>query len=115
VINCYTNREVVNLGQPFDRITRRAGLDKIVRPFDNMRMSRANEVRQRWGEKLENLWIGHSAKIANQYYYVPTPDDYAVAAGKMVINSASKTVFGHIPEVTQERNTVLDCCFPGSL
>jgi len=115
VINCYTNREVVNLGQPFDRITKSAGIDKIPRPFDNMRASRANEVRQRWGEKLESLWIGHSAKIANEYYYVATPDDYAVAAGRMAINPASMTVIGRVPEATPEWSAATDCCFPGSL
>jgi len=104
VINRYSNRENVCLGLPFERITKRAGMDKIPRPFDNMRMSRANEVRRQYGTKLENLWIGHSAKIADEYYYVPTAEDYAVAAGRVVINSASKSVMVHFPDVTQERS-----------
>ena len=114
VINRCANREVVNFGKPFDEITKRAGIDKIPRPFDNMRASRANEVRQRWGEKLENLWIGHSAKIANTYYYVATAEDYAIAAGKGVVNSAFKDVIGHVPVAPQECET-LGCPFPGSL
>jgi integrase len=36
-----------NLGAPFQTIARRAGMGIIIRPFDNMRMSRSNEVLNR--------------------------------------------------------------------
>jgi len=47
------------LNSPFQTIARRAGLGTVVRPFDNMRMSRSNEVLARWGQAKESLWIGH--------------------------------------------------------
>jgi len=44
-----------NLNAPFQAIARRAGLGKVVRPFDNMRMSRSNEVLARWGQAKESV------------------------------------------------------------
>jgi integrase len=90
IINHFANRETYHL-QSFSGIAKRSGIGEIVRPFDNMRMSRSNEIRQWFGEKLENLWIGHSAKIAKEYYYVATPDDYAVAVGRMVNGAVNRT------------------------
>ena len=57
-----------NLHSPFQTIARRAGLGTIIRPFDNMRMSRSNEVRAKWGELKESLWIGHSEKVMKDHY-----------------------------------------------
>ena len=87
IINRYTNRERVNFGQPFDTIAKRAGLDKIVRPFDNMRASRATEILRRHGAKVESAWIGHSEKIAEECYLMVTEEDYAIATGKVDIGS----------------------------
>jgi integrase len=47
-----------NLGTLLQKIARRAGMGSIIRPFDNMRMSRNNEVLARWGQAKESLWIG---------------------------------------------------------
>jgi integrase len=88
VINRYLDREKCNLVTQFNRIAKRACIGPIPRPFDNMRMSRANEIRRNpeWGTKLENLWIGHSAKVADEYYFVATDDDYAAAADKKEVD-----------------------------
>jgi len=32
------------------------------------RMSRSNEVWERWGAEKENLWIGHSEAIRRKHY-----------------------------------------------
>ena len=87
IVNRYVNRITNNFVHSFNRIARRAGIGKVPRPFDNMRMSRSNEIRQQYGTKLENLWIGHSAKIADAYYTIATETDYAIAAGKSVNQS----------------------------
>jgi len=63
------------------KIIRDAGLDTIVRPFDNMRMSRSNEVRKRWGETKESLWIGHTKEVAKKHYFDLDDDEFAEAAG----------------------------------
>jgi hypothetical protein len=64
----------------FQTIAKRAGLGKIIRPFDNMRMSRSNEVERKFGSKKENLWIGHSDKVMIKHYLVLEDEDYAKAA-----------------------------------
>jgi len=69
-----------NLYMPFQTIARRAGLDKIVRPFDNMRMSRSNEILARWGQAKESLWIGHSAEVMRDHYLCLSETDFAEAA-----------------------------------
>jgi len=69
-----------NLHCQFQTIVRRAGLDKIIRPFDNMRMSRSNEVRTKWGELKESLWIGHSEKVMKDHYALLSEEEYAEAA-----------------------------------
>ena len=68
---------------PFETIARRAGLGKVIRPFDNMRMSRSNEVERQFGSKKESLWIGHSEKVMLKYYLVLEDEDYAEATGKL--------------------------------
>jgi len=102
VINRYANREKSNLGTQFARIAQKAGIGKIPRPFDNMRASRSTEVYNKYGAKKESLWIGHSVRVAFEDYLMVTDDDYAVAAGKMVIVSVDKTEPDTLPEVTQK-------------
>ena len=70
-----------NLNDPLQGIARRAGLGVIVRPFDNMRMSRSNEVLARWGQAKESLWIGHSAKVMQGHYFCLSDADFADAVG----------------------------------
>ena len=70
-----------NLTTPFHTIARRAGLGKIIRPFDNMRMSRSNEVERKFASKKESLWIGHSEKVMVRHYFVLEDEDFAEAAG----------------------------------
>ena len=65
---------------PFQTIARRAGLETIVRPFDNMRMSRSNEILARWGQAKESLWIGHSAEVMRDHYLCLSETDFAEAA-----------------------------------
>ena len=107
VVNRY-NREKSNFGCPFDRISKRAGIGKIDRPFDNMRMSRANEIRPVWGTKLENLWIGHSAKVADEFYYTATETDYAIAAGKIPSDDQTGSETRFTAQITDASNGCSD-------
>ncbi|MCL2006341.1 MAG: hypothetical protein FWG73_09315, partial [Planctomycetaceae bacterium] len=52
-------------------------------PFDNMRMSRSNEVVRDFGEAKENLWIGHSTQVMRDHYFRLSDDDFLDAAGKL--------------------------------
>ena len=74
-----------NLHEPFQKIADNAGLGTITRPFDNMRMSRSNEVWERWGPVKENLWIGHSESTRRKHYKGELSDEaFAEAAGVML-------------------------------
>ena len=105
VINRYSNRENVNLVQPFTTIATRAGIGKIVRPFDNMRASRATEIERDYGAKAESLWLGHSQEEAKKSYLMVTEEVYAAAvAGHKVVESVAQAVVVPFPGITQERN-----------
>jgi len=67
------------LNSPFQKIAESAGLGKVTCPFVNMRRSRSNEVRRRWGSALESLWIGHSEDTMDKHYLQPLDDDFVVA------------------------------------
>ena len=79
VINHY--REATqNLRTTFAKIVKRAGLTLFPRPFDNMRMTRSNEVYRRWGAFKESEWIGHSRRVREDHYLIMTEDDFREAA-----------------------------------
>jgi integrase len=81
-----------NLTTTFQTIAKRAGLGKIVRPFDNMRMSRSNEVDREFGSIKESLWIGHSERVKKEHYYRLEDSDFAEAAGASLENQNSNQV-----------------------
>jgi len=82
----YYQKTSWNVTVPFQTIARRAGLGTVVRPYDNMRMSRSNEVERKFGSKKESLWIGHSEKVMMKHYLVMDDEDYAEAVGASVEN-----------------------------
>jgi integrase len=63
-------------------ILERAGLT-IERPFDNMRMTRSNEVYRKWGAHCESAWIGHSSRVREDHYLVVLDEDIAKAAASV--------------------------------
>ena len=75
VINRYRQPEQ-NLRTTFNKILKRAGLLGMPRPFDNMRMTRANEVYNRWGAFKESQWIGHSGRVRMDHYMMLADDDF---------------------------------------
>lgn len=78
--NWQGSRWVLHTG--IQQIACNAGLGTLVRPFDNMRMSRSNEVLRRFGEVKESLWIGHSAKVMKNHYFSMSDTDFAEAVGR---------------------------------
>ena len=79
VINRYRDPRQ-NLGTTFAKIVKRAGLPKISRPFDNMRMTRSNEIYNRFGAFKESQWIGHSGRIRQDHYLMIQDTDYEEAS-----------------------------------
>jgi integrase len=79
VINRYRDASQ-NLRTTLEKIVHRAGLTMFSRPFDNMRMSRSNEVYRRWGAFRESQWIGHSRRVREDHYLDITDSDFQEAA-----------------------------------
>ncbi len=79
VINRYRNPKQ-NLRTTMEKIYGRAKLPMIPRVFDNFRMTRSNEVYNRWGAFKESQWIGHSSRIRADHYLMLTDDDYLEAS-----------------------------------
>ncbi|MCL2305413.1 MAG: site-specific integrase [Planctomycetaceae bacterium] len=79
VINRYRDPQQ-NLGTTFAKIVKRAGLLEIPRPFDNMRMTRSNEVYNKWGAFKESQWIGHTGRVRQDHYLMIQDSDYEEAA-----------------------------------
>jgi integrase len=69
----------VNLGTLLNVIVRRAGLETIVRPFDNMRASRSNEILRKFDCISESHWIGHSRKVMLDHYFQMSDEYFAEA------------------------------------
>lgn len=98
VINRYRDA-CQNLRTTFAKIVKRSGLEMFPRPFDNMRMTRSNEVYRRWGAFKESEWIGHSRQVREDHYLAITDDDFQEASGVSVIvqkieNSAKTSAKG---------------------
>ncbi len=80
VVNRYRDASQ-NLRTTFKKIVKRAGLEMFPRPFDNMRMTRSNEVYRRWGAFKESEWIGHSSRVRADHYLSITDADFQEASG----------------------------------
>lgn len=87
-----------NLRTTLEKIFNRAKLPMIPRPFDNFRMTRSNEVYNRWGAFKESQWIGHSSRVRADHYLMLTDADYLEAS-----QWESKAVSTSKPKPEQER------------
>ena len=84
---------------------KRAGLSEIPRPFDNMRMTRSNEVYNRWGAFKESQWIGHSSRVRADHYLMITDADFLEATAT---SAESSTLFLRVPSADSV-NGVKNC------
>ena len=55
-----------------------------------MRATRANEVRNLFGEYKEKVWIGHSQQVAEAHYFYLSDHDFALAASPELTPAKSK-------------------------
>jgi len=58
-------------------------------------MSRSNEVRKRWGQMLESLWIGHSERVMKDHYALVSDEEFAEAAGATEAGLESQVLHAH--------------------
>lgn len=69
-----------NLGTTFKKIIIRAGVKPWPKLFVNLRASRATELVEYYPGHVAAEWLGHSEKIANQFYRQTTVDHWERAA-----------------------------------
>lgn len=74
-----------NLGVPMSRIIADAGIEDWVRVFLNLRSTRSTELAER-GIPIQDFcrWLGHTPKVALEYYMQVRSASYAAAAAEIV-------------------------------
>ena len=107
VINRYRSASQ-NLRTTLEKIVHRAGLEMFPRPFDNLRMTRSNEVYRKFGAFAESEWIGHSSKVRADHYLMITDDDYCKATQWATPSEGRKHPHGE----TKCRKKTADSGFP---
>ncbi len=70
-----------NLGVPFKKIIRRAGLVPWPKVFQNLRSTRQTELEEEFPSHVVCAWIGNSEAVARKHYLQVTDDHFARAAG----------------------------------
>lgn len=71
----------VNLRAQFNRWVTRAGLVPWPKPFQNMRATRATELADRYPSHVCAKWLGHTERVADEFYCSVTDENYRRAAG----------------------------------
>ena len=82
VIQCVQGKSKSFLYSHFQSISCKAGLGAIAQPFLNMRRTRSNEVRIKYGPEKESEWMGHSQRVMRTHYMDLTMDDFTDIVGK---------------------------------
>lgn len=124
VINHYRDPRQ-NLRTHFTRLIKRAGLKPWPKLFVNMRASRATELRNEFPEHVCTAWLGHSAKVASEFYLRVRDEDFERAiraadslspvgandeiTGEIAQSEKNKTAFcakerGSAPNIDKRRN-----------
>lgn len=73
-------RESENLRTELKRIVHRAGLTPWPKLFQNLRATRATELRERFPSHVVNKWLGHTEGVAEKHYLQVTDEHWRRAA-----------------------------------
>lgn len=57
------------LSNRLDRVVKRLGIQPWQKPWQNLRITRVNEMADRYPEYIANEWMGHTKKVAREHYY----------------------------------------------
>ena len=71
----------MNLRTQFNRWILQAGLEPWMKPFQNMRATRATELADAFPSHTCAKWLGHTERIADEFYRSVTDEHYARATG----------------------------------
>lgn len=78
----------MNLRTQLVRYVVQAGLKPWPKPWQNLRASLATELANKYPSHVCTAWLGHSEKVANEFYRQVTEDHYAKAAGIVALHGA---------------------------
>jgi len=73
-------RQLTNVNPQLGRIIKNAGLSVWPKRWQNLRASRATELRRHFPEEVVVDWCGHTETIAMDHYWMTLEDDYQKAA-----------------------------------
>ena len=73
-------RQGKNLRKPFTAIIKKAGLEPWAKPWQNLRVTRENELEAVFPSHVVNAWIGNSRKVALQHYLQVTEEHFQAAS-----------------------------------
>lgn len=76
-----SGRQGRNLRKPFQDFIRRAGNTLWPKPFQNLRVTRENELERQFSPNAVQSWIGHTRRVAEKSYLVVTDGDFDKAIG----------------------------------
>ena len=80
-----------NLGVPMKRIIDEAGISDFVKPFLNLRSTRSTELARK-GLPIQEFcrWLGHTPKVALEFYMQVQAENYDRAAAEIVTLRATE-------------------------
>lgn len=82
----------------FKRFVARAGVEMWEKAFQNLRMSRATELREQFNSDIVCKWMGHTEVVARAHYVVLRDDDFERAAAlPSALNKAVQNVVQGVP------------------
>ncbi|WP_146565843.1 tyrosine-type recombinase/integrase [Posidoniimonas corsicana] len=90
-----TRDSATNLRTQMARIVELAGLQPWPKLFQNLRATRATELADSFPGHVAAAWLGHSVKVAKNYYWQVT-DDHFEAAGQSAANALQKLPQGSV-------------------
>jgi integrase len=73
-------RSISNVNPQLGRIIKNAGLKAWPKRWQNLRATRATELEREFPSHVVTGWCGHTARIAEQHYWMTTEDDFQRAA-----------------------------------
>jgi integrase len=74
-----SGRQGKNLRKPFQKFISLAGFEPWPKPFQNLRITRENELERKFPSHVVQAWIGHSRKTAEAHYLELCDADFDLA------------------------------------
>ena len=97
-----------NLRTQLCRYITAAGLTPWLKPWQNMRASRATELADEYPSQVSAAWLGHAEKIADAFYRQVTEDHFARAAQNTAQKAHENPGHGQKPKIVPAAQVCAD-------